>query len=914
MLNLTLNSNLAYEDDGTTVPQQYINSMALAGGTGYPVVSTGNDKQHSCRVGDYIFVANAGDDTIKLYQPNESAAPTLLDTFDVTTLSAPANSVNISDHAYPINHADSIAAFCYHSSDLEVVFDCSGGTITHVATVSMADTSGSANTGYLSDNNVLRYSGGSAVPEDIQQYTWNSGSNTFTDSGDAYTTDLTNTSQIQPIGLSATKAALVDATQGEVYTIERTGSTWAQVGSKAGLRDTIVSDERGTMYDENTLILPGGAKWLHVYIWDEDNTKWKFYGPGIDLTLAEGGSDVIYFPDNNDRIFSSGDHGANAELLALDLTISTTARSNPIPALVDEYWSAEDYDNITITSGTEISTVSPVKGAINLEAIGSPDFAPDAFDGWGGFVFNAATDGLRHASNFTATNTQTVGFVTDMGTYTSLLSIMSYASGTGSGDTSARIGQNGAGELRFYTNQGGSSVELYDSGTDEKVIVILRFTDNSDLDSYVNSTAPNNFDPDNDYGTLTRIRWGDRTGAGDTTAGAIYNDMFRVSSALSDANIDTIVSYLADKYDITYTQPSVPANTVLPTIDNTTPSVGDTLTVSNGTWTGLPTPTFTYQWQDDGVNISGATSSTYTVQAAEEGGAITCEVTGINSEGSAMAETAATSAVTAGSSYMQGVEATCEMDCDATISDSADGTTANWLNLVSSPSEGAQADYDLLGSGGIVSGDFTGTAGDSGAYWDKAATGEYFAIRNMANTTLRKMCHTGTSGGSWWVAMVFRHGTSSAQVPWGNAYVSADRGVYWLSDENGWRRIYLANTSSLTNVSNSNANQDYGTTSDVFWCLTADMSASTNNARFCMGTYHLLLPWAVGGTNSSTDSTLDFFVGAANSTSSPPRAGISSSRLKAFSFGYASDNSAFLTEAKINAIRSEYDTRHSTTY
>ena len=360
--------------------------------------------------------------------------------------------------------------------------------------------------------------------------------------------------------------------------------------------------------------------------------------------------------------------------------------------------------------------------------------------------------------------------------------------------------------------------------------------------------------------------------------------------------------------------PYAPINTAIPTIDNTTPSQGDTLTLTNGTWDELPAGTSAYQWQRTGVDISGATSSTYTTVADDVGETITCEETRTNSEGSTMAETAATSAVQAAASYMQGVESTCDMDCDATISDSADGTTANWLNLIASPSEGSQADYDLLGTNGIVSGDFTGTAGTSGAYWDKNVAAEYFAIRDMGSTSLRFMPHTGTSGGSWWVALVFDHGTSSAQAPWGNAYVAADTGVYFLTDQNGWRRVYLADGSTTTAVSNSNGTQDYAQNTDVFWCITADMSASTNNVRFTMGTTHLLLPWAVGGSNRSTDATLDFFVGAANSTSSPPRAGISLSHLKAISFGYASDDSAFLSEAKINAIRSEYDTRHSTTY
>jgi hypothetical protein len=59
------------------------------------------------------------------------------------------------------------------------------------------------------------------------------------------------------------------------------------------------------------------------------------------------------------------------------------------------------------------------------------------------------------------------------------------------------------------------------------------------------------------------------------------------------------------------------------------PEAGKTLTCSNGTWS--PTPTrFTFQWNRDGQPISGATSSTYVVQSADEGHTLTCTVTAFN--------------------------------------------------------------------------------------------------------------------------------------------------------------------------------------------------------------------------------------------------------------------------------------------
>ena len=95
---------------------------------------------------------------------------------------------------------------------------------------------------------------------------------------------------------------------------------------------------------------------------------------------------------------------------------------------------------------------------------------------------------------------------------------------------------------------------------------------------------------------------------------------------------------------------SVPVNTVLPAISGSE-IVGQEASCSAGTWTGLPTPTYSYQWENEGVEISGATSATYTYQATDEGDTLTCVVTATNSEGSASAESTATGAIAAAAVY-----------------------------------------------------------------------------------------------------------------------------------------------------------------------------------------------------------------------------------------------------------------------
>ena len=79
-----------------------------------------------------------------------------------------------------------------------------------------------------------------------------------------------------------------------------------------------------------------------------------------------------------------------------------------------------------------------------------------------------------------------------------------------------------------------------------------------------------------------------------------------------------------------------PVNTVAPAITGTA-EVGQTLTCSQGTWTGTAPITYAYQWKRDGSNIGSATNSTYTLVSADGGTTVSCTVTATNGVGSASA-------------------------------------------------------------------------------------------------------------------------------------------------------------------------------------------------------------------------------------------------------------------------------------
>ena len=89
-----------------------------------------------------------------------------------------------------------------------------------------------------------------------------------------------------------------------------------------------------------------------------------------------------------------------------------------------------------------------------------------------------------------------------------------------------------------------------------------------------------------------------------------------------------------------------PVLTVAPAITGTE-TVGETLTVDNGTFTGDATITYAYQWYAGGVAIAGATSSTYELTASEAGKVVTARVTATNDSGTASGTAAPTGTISA---------------------------------------------------------------------------------------------------------------------------------------------------------------------------------------------------------------------------------------------------------------------------
>jgi hypothetical protein len=81
--------------------------------------------------------------------------------------------------------------------------------------------------------------------------------------------------------------------------------------------------------------------------------------------------------------------------------------------------------------------------------------------------------------------------------------------------------------------------------------------------------------------------------------------------------------------------PAFPLNTVAPVVSGT-PTEGQSLSTTNGTWTNTPTA-FHYTWLRDGVPIGAPDANTYTLVTADVGHLISCQVAASNLSGTGTA-------------------------------------------------------------------------------------------------------------------------------------------------------------------------------------------------------------------------------------------------------------------------------------
>lgn len=248
---------------------------------------------------------------------------------------------------------------------------------------------------------------------------------------------------------------------------------------------------------------------------------------------------------------------------------------------------------------------------------------------------------------------------------------------------------------------------------------------------------------------------------------------------------------------------SAPVNTVAPAVTGTA-TVGQTLTTTNGTWTGAPAPTFTYQWfRSPSTSISGATSSTYVLVAADAGFGIFCQVRATNSVApsgvTANSNTTATVAATVPGAPTIGT-ATATGSSTATVAYTAPasngGATITLYTATSSPG----------GLTGTLSTSGSGTITVSGLTAETSYTFTVKATNSVGQSAASSASNSITTQASYWIAYTTLFANNAAANR-GGADSSGVTATFATSK--GLRAIRLTPAGALSSSVNGSTNNYY---------------------------------------------------------------------------------------------------------
>lgn len=267
-----------------------------------------------------------------------------------------------------------------------------------------------------------------------------------------------------------------------------------------------------------------------------------------------------------------------------------------------------------------------------------------------------------------------------------------------------------------------------------------------------------------------------------------------------------------------------------------------------------------------------------------------------------------TGSLSAGGS-MQDVIASTVFDVDATMQGSYSGSGQTFSNLVTSPADGeSQTAYNLqLGTTSSPSTDdptFTGSAGDSGAYFLHDGGDTMSLVNTNANAPFFNDIHKGASGQAWWLAFAIRTPSSLATMSYINStgFALSNYGLRVRTISSGAVEVILGQGGP--GFFYSGPGGGVSTTDETLLIVTYDFDSDSldiyiNGSAYATG--------VTGATSTTTTApTYDFRFSGIDSGS---QRYLNGTRLYAMSGGNTKINSTQAT-----AIKTEYESRHGRTY
>jgi hypothetical protein len=378
----------------------------------------------------------------------------------------------------------------------------------------------------------------------------------------------------------------------------------------------------GTVYGEGTPNTP--ITDTSIFVFDSDGDQ-----VGTSFTDANGNYSVTDLPDGTFTIEFEPDLGS----------YETTWWKNGIDA--------SSATPVTLTPGEDLSNVDPVlaQGATisgTVFTAATPNqlaafLEVDVYDAQGNFVGTTDTNAFgSYTTDGLAPGKYTLDFTAPFGGPTSYTGQWL---GGGSSETTATMitvlgAQQVAGQNAVLARAGSISGTVVDAGglkLDGITVPIWMLVGGTYLQVTSTTTDGNGNFTLNDLGVGSyKIGFSDYA-SGDGSSNSVFGEQYwNAAPTLGSATPITLTAgQAATGKNATMTKISALAAltaTPTPTITGTAKS-GSKLTATSGTWAPA-TVVLTYQWERGGSVISGATSSTYTLTAADVGQQLTVVVTG----------------------------------------------------------------------------------------------------------------------------------------------------------------------------------------------------------------------------------------------------------------------------------------------